>query len=397
MLKWSVDARHRNTKKVYSTPYMRISVSCPVYHSFRVAQIAGMFDVPLSEKATSVFQLETPPLEDDWQIGLIVGPSGSGKTTVAGHLFGNLLYNAADWPTDRAVVDGFGNLSIKEITKRLMVVGLGSPPSWIKPYTALSNGERFRCDLARALAPRCKVEDNIETKTTQTVVFDEYTSVVDRNVAKIASAAIAKGIKTGRIPCRFVAVACHYDIMEWLEPDWVLDMADGTVSRRCLRRPAIELQVVRCGRETWKLFARHHYLSSSLGKACRCYTAFWNDEPVAFCAMIPLMGFKNRWRVSRIVTLPDYQGVGIGSAFLEGLADLYKNNDLRFNITASHPSIIAHCRRSPKWKTVKVMRFGTTKTTRLGKPCKGSAGRAVVSFEYDPSPTSLPCPKNEEN
>lgn len=351
---------------------MKIDVSCPIEPSFRVSQVAGMFDVPLEKKASQQFQFEDPQLEEDWKIGLIVGPSGSGKSTVARHLFGNLLYESGNWPENQAVVDGFNDLPIKEITKLLTAVGFSSPPSWIKPYQVLSNGEKFRCDLAKALSGG--------TLT----VFDEYTSVVDRNVAKIASAAIAKGIKSGRMPCRFVAVGCHYDIVEWLEPDWVLDTATGTVSRRRLRRPSIELQIVRCERRAWKLFAKHHYLSASLGNGCRCYMALWNGEAVAFCAMIVQMGFKNHWRVSRIVTLPDYQGVGIGGAFLETLGNLYREDGQRFSITASHPSIIAHCRRSSKWRTVNVLKTGAKRGKRFCNDYRGSSGRAVVSFEYEP-------------
>jgi transcriptional regulator with GAF, ATPase, and Fis domain len=57
------------------------------------------------------------------------------------------------------------------------------------------------------------------------VAFDEFTSVVDRNVARIGSAAVAKAIRSGQIRCRFVAVTCHYDIIDWLAPDWIIDMA----------------------------------------------------------------------------------------------------------------------------------------------------------------------------
>ena len=73
------------------------------------------------------------------------------------------------------------------------------------------------------------------------VAFDEFTSVVDRTVAKVCSAAIAKGIRQGHIPCRFVAVTCHYDVAEWLEPDWVLDMATGEMDTYIARRYTIPL------------------------------------------------------------------------------------------------------------------------------------------------------------
>ena len=60
--------------------------------------------------------------------------------------------SAARVAADRAVVDGLGERPIKEITRLFTAVGFSSPPSWIKPYHVLSNGEQFRCDLARALA-----------------------------------------------------------------------------------------------------------------------------------------------------------------------------------------------------------------------------------------------------
>src|SRR5580704_2497052 len=131
-----------------------ITVQCPVFDSFRVQQVAGMFDVPLSEKLTQRFAVEVPDLnaEPGWRIGLIVGPSGSGKTTVARRLFGSRLVEHQSWPENRAVVDCFGDRPIREITGLLTAVGFSSPPSWIKPYNVLSGGERFRCDLARALA-----------------------------------------------------------------------------------------------------------------------------------------------------------------------------------------------------------------------------------------------------
>ena len=208
-----------------------------------------MFDVSLADSALRTISFETPPLGkpsesgESWRIGCIVGPSGSGKSTIARHLFGDSYYHASDWPQDKAVIDGFGNLPIKTITKMLTTVGLSSPPSWLKPYYVLSQGEKFRCDLAKALLQGGRV------------VFDEYTSVIDRNVAKTASAALAKTLSgttddpqcpntttqhtttqhtttTNTTPChttQFVAVSCHYDILDWLEPDWVLDTATGRV------------------------------------------------------------------------------------------------------------------------------------------------------------------------
>jgi len=362
-----------------------ITVTCPVYDSFRVRQVAGMFDVPLADRATERFRLEVPEdliapdaaraSQDSphaWRTGLVVGPSGSGKSTIARRLFGDRLQAKAEWPRDRAVVDGFGERPIKQVTGMFTAVGFSSPPSWIKPYQVLSHGEQFRCDLARALLDE---EQGI-------VVFDEFTSVVDRSVARIVSAAVAKGIRQGSIGCRFVAVTCHDDLAEWLQPDWVIDMATASFHWRRLQRPPIRLEIFRCCRSAWDMFRRHHYLSGSLSAAARCFLALWQGVPVAFCATLALVGRKRRRRFTRIVTLPDYQGIGIGMALTETVAELHRREGHRVNVTASHPALIAHCRRSPRWRAVKVRRMGADSARHLLRNYRGSTGRAVVSFEY---------------
>jgi GNAT superfamily N-acetyltransferase len=390
-------------------PRVEITVDCPVFDSFRVQQVAGMFDVPLASRAASRFVVELPELGDDWRIGLIVGPSGSGKTTLARRLFGDRLHRPGAWPRDRAVIDGLGERPIREITGLFTAVGFSSPPGWIKPYHVLSTGEQFRCDLARALAsdgelgrqgdkeigrqgdgkrgdistsPHLPISLSPHLCSSRIVAFDEFTSVVDRNVARVVSAAVARGIRTGRIRCRFVAVTCHYDVTEWLAPDWVIDMASSTFQRRCLPRPPIELELVRCRRRAWALFARHHYLSGSLSAAARCFLATWEGAPVAFCATVSLVGKPGRRRVTRLVVLPDYQGVGIGGAVLEAVAELHREAGHRLNLTASHPAVLAHCRRSPRWRAVGVKKTGSAAAGRFVRGYRGSPGRAVASFEY---------------
>tara|TARA_R110000787_G_scaffold196237_3_gene307544 strand:+ start:3765 stop:4196 length:432 start_codon:yes stop_codon:yes gene_type:complete len=98
----------------------------------------------------------------------------------------------------------------EEITKVFTSVGLGTVWTWLKPYHVLSNGEMMRVNLARCI---------LENK--KQIVFDEFTSVVDRVVAQTASFAISKAVK--KMDKKFVAVSCHRDIVDWLEPDWVYD------------------------------------------------------------------------------------------------------------------------------------------------------------------------------
>ncbi len=373
-------------------PSVQVKLTCPVYDSFRVQQIAGMFDVPLKEKMSETFEVDLPGDDEPWQVGLIVGPSGSGKSSIAREAFATELYQATDWPDEKAVIDCFDDLSVRQVTELFTAVGFSSPPSWVKPYRVLSNGEQFRCDLARALSKGDRGLRNSESDPSSatsppsprpTVVFDEFTSVVDRNVAKVCSAAIAGAIRKGRVACRFVAVTCHYDVAEWLEADWVLDMATGTLTRRRLRRPPIKLEVYRTKLEAWQLFARHHYLTASLAPQAECYLTTWNGEPVAFCATMPVFLRRGRRRFTRVVTLPDYQGIGIGMKSLAAVASIHRERGHRVSLTSSHPSLIHHCRRSPLWKATSVKKTGQARSTsKAFRKYRSSAGRAVVSFEF---------------
>jgi len=318
-----------------------ITLQCPVHESFRVAQVAGLFDVPLADKLTEQFTVDVPDASEEWRIGAIVGPSGSGKSSVARHVYGKQLYTGAAWPKDRAVVDCFGDVSIKELTHLLSSVGFSSPPSWCKPYAVLSGGEQFRCNLVRSLLTDAPI-----------VAFDEYTSVVDRTVAKIGSAAVSKSIRKNRIAKRFVAVTCHYDILDWLQPDWTLDMASCQLARGSLRRPTIDLAVAPVHRSAWVLFSRHHYLSAYIGKNAQCFAAFWGETPVAFSAWVNYMRSNYRTgdvREHRTVTLPDYQGVGIGNRLSEFVASIYCGLGGRAFSTTSHPAMIRYRSASRTW------------------------------------------------
>jgi ABC-type dipeptide/oligopeptide/nickel transport system ATPase subunit len=143
-------------------------------------------------------------------LGLIVGGSGTGKTTIAKEIFKDYYFENFKW-TEESIIDNMPKeKTSEEITKVFTSVGLGTVWTWLKPYHVLSNGEMMRVNLARCI---------LENK--QQIVFDEFTSVVDRVVAQTASFAISKAVK--KMNKKFVAVSCHRDIVDWLEPDWVYD------------------------------------------------------------------------------------------------------------------------------------------------------------------------------
>jgi energy-coupling factor transporter ATP-binding protein EcfA2 len=298
-----------------------------------------MFDVPPEERHKLEWRIDAAWETKPWNVGLIVGPSGAGKSTIARAAFGEPA--TCEW-TDASVIDDFDAAhSVNDVAQACSAVGFNTIPAWLRPYHVLSTGEQFRVTLARLL---------LDTPADKPIVVDEFTSVVDRQVAKIGANAIQKWIRKNNR--QFVAVTCHYDVLEWLQPDWVIDVAQRTFAWRSVQpRPRLDVEIRTVPYSTWQLFAPFHYLTAHLHRAARCYAAFVDDQPVAFAGLLhrPHPKTKNIMGVSRVVTLPDWQGLGLAFVLLDGLGASYRHANKRLRTYPAHPPLIHAFDRSRRW------------------------------------------------
>lgn len=354
-------------------PSAKFIVESKSSNTFKANKVKSMFDCDM-DVIKKEFNINIPIENTKWNIGLIVGASGTGKTTIARKVFENFrFFDGFEW-TSQSIIDDFGdNYSAKEITEILSKVGFASPPDWLKPFNVLSNGQKMRAELARLIL-----------ETDEPFIYDEFTSVVDRQVACIGSAAIQKFIRKQNK--QFVAVSCHYDIEEWLEPDWVFDCNTMEFSQRSLRRPEIKCSIRTAKQSEWREFMDFHYLSHDHNNAAHKYVCTIGNESVAWCSILhfPHPHVKNMKRIHRIVVKPDYQGIGLGTKFMSEVAKKYKNSKMRITLVTSSPAFIHGLQHSKNW-------IMTRKPGRIDKPKNhsynniegsNSSDRLTATFEF---------------
>ena len=350
-------------------------VNVPYESTFRSKKVEGLFDLSPEKVLEKTWKVDMPIEDMDWSIGVVVGPSGSGKTSIGKVAFGADKYHTGyDWHPSRSIIDNFPeDASVEDVTKVLSSVGFSSPPNWLQPFRTLSNGQQFRVEMARILFDQRDV-----------VVVDEYSSVIDRTVAQIGSSAIAKTARKRNK--KLVLLSCHYDILEWLEPDWIYYVDTGKFERGSLRRPKIEIRIERCHYSAWRLFREHHYLSHSIIKHSECYVASVNGEPAGFFAYVrDYMNSKtkNVIRGHRSVVLPDYQGIGLGGIATKKLMNYYAKQGCIVKAITSHPSFIASRSRDPDFRLCTKVDYLTHKgITEQTKGTGNALKRITATFQY---------------
>jgi GNAT superfamily N-acetyltransferase len=306
-------------------------LKCSVELDPITSELANAFDFPFTGESTfSVPDMPTP--KEGFKIGLIVGPSGSGKSTLLKRFGSEGFFS---WGAGRSIASHFA--SVEDARDRLAAVGLNNVPSWVRPYHALSTGEKFRADMARRLS--------------EGAVIDEFTSVVDRTVAKSCSVSIRRYADAHDVR-GMVFASCHYDIIEWLQPDWVLDTQSGRMATgRLERRPEIVLEVLPCSTGAWASFRHHHYLDGNINRSSRCWVAAWDGVLVGFASALPFpkRNLRNAWRGHRTVILPDYQGLGLGVRLSDAIGEIFLREGCSYYSKTAHPRMGEYRERSPLW------------------------------------------------
>jgi len=176
-----------------------------------IENISKAFDY-VFDGESKIYPYKLPEIleNEEFKICCVVGASGSGKSTLLKE-FKNYKSNFKQF-NENAIISNFN--SVENGKERLMSVGLNNIPVWCRPRKVLSIGEGFRADLAL----------NLDSY----MIFDEFTSTIDRNVAKTT----CKGIKNyidKHFLHNIVFCSCHKDFISFLQPDIVIDLDEEKV------------------------------------------------------------------------------------------------------------------------------------------------------------------------
>jgi len=334
-----------------------VRLESAVSNSFRCTCAANALDIDQQKKSIHKLDVEAD-LESPFNVGVIVGASGSGKTTLARSIYGaEAIREILD--KSRPVIDQLpADWSYEDCAATLAGVGLTSVPCWIRPAATLSTGQAARAEAALQMA---HLVDGV-------TVIDEWTSVVDRTVAKVMSHCVQKFAR--RFNKRVVLVCCHYDVLEWLNPDWIIDCnKQSYTDRRALCRHAkrderLRFNIRRVDRRTWRYFSKYHYLSEELpGGEIETFGLFHGVDQVGFQCFANYVPHrhgtvrKKQMHSNRTVIHPDYAGLGMGIKLINATSWLMCQRGYDVRAKYSSTPVYLAMSKYPCWRLMSVKRL----------------------------------------
>ena len=212
-------------------------VQTAVRPSPRVCEVAAMFGLGVDDTRTLQIVPRTTLTLRPGRLVFITGASGGGKSTLLRLVNEQLQdrpdvdvidFNALGGAPDMPLVDLFENASLEDALRWLSLAGLNDAFVMLRQPNELSDGQRYRLRLARAMA---QTEQHAPTnpaapgKRWAIVLADEFGATLDRQTAKV----IARNVRrwTRRSGACFIAATTHDDLLEPLQPDVLIVQHPG--------------------------------------------------------------------------------------------------------------------------------------------------------------------------
>jgi ABC-type lipoprotein export system ATPase subunit len=313
-------------------------VATEVRRTPRVEQVVLHFGLPRRVEAVEAVDPVRVRLGPG-RIIAFVGPSGGGKTTalslIESRFPGAHNVQRVSFPRDRSVVDSVvAGGSLADALSVLSACALGEPRLWIRYYHELSDGEKFRARLARAVGLHAR------SPAAAPLLCDEFCTGLHRRAAKAIAFNLRKLVTRRKL--NLVVATSTEDVLPDLQPNTTVRMlGDGrheATERKPARRPISfwrRLHVERGSKRDYAAFATMHYRATDeLGFVDKvfvlregvggdpCAIVVYSHPPLELALRNRATGgrfVRNPTRLNRevrilrrLVVHPDVRGCGLG-------------------------------------------------------------------------------------
>jgi len=255
-----------------------------------------------------------PAIPEGAKVVLILGPTASGKSCLLRQYCAgderrlHQLDTPVRWDDERAIISQFGDPD--SARRWLGSVGLNAIPLWVRSHHALSTGQKIRADLARRL--------QAADAAGAALMLDDYTSALDRQTAAVCTCSLAKHLRQAAVTA--IVASCHADVAQWLQPDMVVLMPEGSVlmNANAAGKPLVQLRISErlldeAPAEQPTMGFRHDVVSEARpvgGTVLRCNVSV--DDCTATCDAFFDLTFSGRsfHRLPQLPALPAEWSIG---------------------------------------------------------------------------------------
>ncbi len=266
------------------------------------------------------------------EIVYITGDSGSGKSVLLRAIKADLSDEAADLSEvavdpDEPLIETVG-ATVEEGLELLSKVGLNDAFLFLRTYSQLSDGQKYRYRIAKLIE-----------SGKQWWLMDEFAACLDRDTAKIIAFNLQKiARQQGKA---VIAATTHGDLFEDLNPSVLVHKRFGEEIQINYypNRPASECSLIRemkveeGNKEDWHRLSRFHYRGHNVAVPRKIFRLLRNKEscgvivysyPPPSCygrrLVLPRMTIREMNKqlsiISRVVIHPKYRTVGLGAKLI---------------------------------------------------------------------------------